>query len=92
MISIDLKMSGEALLHITCTETVVQPNGFSIVVNYTSETEAEVITMAYKTSVDIALDPLLPATTYTYTVSVVDEASSSQIGWTVKGNFTTPGN
>lgn len=51
----DLKMTGEALLHITCTESVVQPNSFSIVVNYTSRTDTELLAIDYNTSVDIGL-------------------------------------
>ena len=90
-VSLDLKMQREALLHITCTESVVQPNNFSIVVNFSSETETEVIVITYSTSVNIAFSPLLPATVYTYIVSVVDGISHSQVGWTVQGNFTTPG-
>ena len=78
-------------MHIECKENVVQPNNFSIVVNYTSGTETEVLVMDYNTSVDIALGPLLPSTAYAYTVSVVDGISGSVIGWTVQGNFTTPG-
>ena len=69
----------------------MQLNNFYIVVNYTSGTETEVLVMDYNTSLDIGLGPLLPSTAYAYTVSVVDGMSGSVIGWTVRGNFTTPG-
>ena len=90
-VSIDLEMLEEPLFHITCRENIVQPNNFSIVVNYTSGTKTKVLVMDYNTSVDIKLGPVLSSTVYAYTVSVVDGISGSVIGWTVQGNFTTPG-